>query len=197
MLRRYLAYRPGEVPRVYRLLDSVAGGCPCHGPMHLPVDSAAEIGFHWSTRQLGWERPGLPVLSNLACPIQHFRSAVVEAWRGKVAADKCARKGVRGGPWLDIHGILQLLNSDHVGERDEALLRGVLVGGLWHGFLLEKVKGQPVPCRFCGGVDGDGYLCGECTFPRMVEIREHPEFHGHMEAAAFAIRGKWWLSLGG
>ena len=28
MLRGFLAYRPGEVSRVYRLLEHVAGGCP-------------------------------------------------------------------------------------------------------------------------------------------------------------------------
>ena len=56
MLRRYLAYRPSEVPRVYRLLDSVAEGCHGHGPAHQLVESAAEIGFQWDSRQLGWER---------------------------------------------------------------------------------------------------------------------------------------------
>ena len=43
MIRRYLAYRLSEVSRVYRLLDSVAEGCPGHGSVL--VDSAAEIGF--------------------------------------------------------------------------------------------------------------------------------------------------------
>ena len=55
-------------------------------------------------------------MSNLAGPIQHFRAAVLEEWRGKVSADLCARKGFRGGPWLDLCGTLQLLNSDHVRE---------------------------------------------------------------------------------
>ena len=73
MLRRYLAYQSSEVGSFgVRLLDSVAKGCPGHGPVHLPVDSAAEIGFHWNTRQLGWERPGLPVLSKLAGPYPAF-----------------------------------------------------------------------------------------------------------------------------
>ena len=58
---------------------------------------------------------------------------------------------------------MQLLNSDHGRKRDKALLRGVLVGGVWNGYLLERVRGQPVPCRFCGGPDGDGHLFGECT----------------------------------
>ena len=221
MLRRYLAYRPEEVPGVYRLLDSVAEGCPGHGPAHLLVESAAEVGFQWDPEVLGWERPGLPALSTLAGPIQHFRAVILEAWRnvvsaalcarkgfregalldfsgtlqlleschalpvlsnwagpiqhfpsavlegwgGKVSADLCARKGFRGGPWLDIDGTLQLLNSDHVRERDEALLRSFLVGGVWNGFLLSKVKGQQVSCWFCGGDDNDGHLFWDCNFP--------------------------------
>ena len=33
---------------------------------------------------MGWSRPGLPVLSNLAGLVQHFRAAVLDvlAWRG-------------------------------------------------------------------------------------------------------------------
>ena len=84
MLRRYLACRPEEVPRVYRMIGSAAEGCPGHGPAHLLVESAAEVGFHWGPDVLGWERPGLPFLSNFAGPIQHFRAAVLEAWRNKV-----------------------------------------------------------------------------------------------------------------
>ena len=128
-------------------------------------------------RQLGCERLGLPVLSNLAGPTQHLRTAEQEAWRCKVAADLCVRKGFRGGPWLDIDGTLQLLNSDHVRERGKALLRGVLAGGVWNGFLLGKVNGQHVPCLFCGG---DVHLFWNCTFT-LVEIREHPEFHDLVE----------------
>ena len=101
---------------------------------------------------------GSPVLSNLVSSIQHFRAAVLEGRRGKVSADLCGRKGFRGGPWLDVDGTLQLLNSDHVRERDKALLWSILVGGVWNGFLLQKVKGQRVPCRFCGGADSDGHL---------------------------------------
>ena len=150
MLLRYLAYQPGEVSRVERLLEHAADGCPGHGPAHLLVESAAEIGFVWSPDVVGWVREGLPVLSNLAGPTQHFGAAVLEGWRSKVSADLCIRKDFRGGPWLDLDSTLQLLNSDHVRERDKALLSGILVGGVWNGFLLEKEKGQRVPCRFCG-----------------------------------------------
>ena len=86
----------------------------------------------------------------MAGPIQHFKAALLDAWRNKVSADLCSREGFRGGPLLDIHGSLQLLNSSHVRERDKALLRAIMVGGVWNGFLLSRVRGQDVP--FVGSV---------------------------------------------
>ena len=44
LLCRYLAYRPQEVPGVYRMIGSAAEGCSGHGPAHLLVESAAEVG---------------------------------------------------------------------------------------------------------------------------------------------------------
>ena len=41
---------------------------------------------------------------------------------------------------LDVHGSLQLFNSSHVRERDKALLRSVMVGGVWNGFRLRRVR---------------------------------------------------------
>ena len=180
LFRRFLALRPSRVGRAYRLLNMVSEGCHGHGPIHLLVASAAEIGFRWDPLSLAWYRPGLPLLSNLAGPVQHFRAAILDAWHNKAAADLCDREGFRGGPLLDIHGSLQLLNSSHVRDRDKGLLRCIFVGGAWNGFLLSKVKGQPVPCRFCGAPDNDRHLFGECTFPPLVEIRENPEFHDLM-----------------
>ena len=96
LLRRYLALWPAEVHRVYRLLDMVGDGCPGHGPIHLLSCSAADIGFRWDSSALAWIRPGLPMLDNLAGPIQHFRSAILDAWRNKVAGDLCGREGISG-----------------------------------------------------------------------------------------------------
>ena len=80
--------------------------------------ASAAIGFHWDSLELAWRRPGLPLLSNLSGPVQHFRAAILGAWRDTVSADLCARKGFRGGPLFDIDGTLQLLNSDSCsGER--------------------------------------------------------------------------------
>ena len=99
----------------------------------------------------------------MAGPVQHFEAAVLDAWKKKVAADLCGREGFRSGPLLDVFGSLQLLRSGHVRERHKALLRSIVVGGVWNGFLLGRVTGQPVPCRFCGNPDGDGHLFWECT----------------------------------
>ena len=50
----------------------------------------------------GLVSPGLPLLSFLAGPIQHFKAAILDAWRNKVAADLCDGEVFRGGPLLDI-----------------------------------------------------------------------------------------------
>ena len=41
---------------------------------------------------------------------------------------------VSGRPLLDVLGTLQLLDTGHV-RPDKALLRSLLVGGVWNGFL--------------------------------------------------------------
>ena len=97
--------------------DNATDGCPGHGPMHLLVESAPEIGFPWDSHVLWWERPGLLFLTNIAGLNQHFRAAVFEAWRIKISADLCSRKGFRGSLFFDINGTLQLLNSNNVRER--------------------------------------------------------------------------------
>ena len=79
LLRRYLALWPAEVGRVYRLLEMVGEGFPVHGPVHLLSASAAEIGFQWDPDVLAWSRPGLPLFSNLAGPLQHFKAAILDA----------------------------------------------------------------------------------------------------------------------
>ena len=175
-LRRYLSYRPDDEARIFRLLDYASAGSPGHGPIHLLIQSADELGFFWDSEQAGWIRPGLPPLRMMTGPIQHFRSAIWQAWQHKVATDLCKRKGFRGGFGVDIYGSHQLLVSSHFRERDKMLLRAILSGGVWNGFLLSKVKKEDVPCRFCGAPDNDGHLFWDCTFPPFVELRSQPEF---------------------
>ena len=116
-LRRYLAYRPDDEARIFRLLDYAAAGSPGHGPIHLLIQSADELGFFWDSEQAGWIRPGLPPLRMMTGPIQHFRSAIWQAWQHKVATDLCKRKGFRGGFGVDIYGSHQLLVSSHFREK--------------------------------------------------------------------------------
>ena len=105
-----------------------------------------------------------------------FSEAVWGAWSTRVAGDLSSRAGFRGGRYLDFRGSLKLLSSPHLRGGDEGLLRGILSGGVWNGFLLGFVKGEIVPCRFCGGPDSDGHLFWECPHPPLVHIRESVEF---------------------
>ena len=71
---------------------------------------------------------------------------------------------ISGNPLLDYEGTGQLLFSSHLRERDKTLLRSILCGGVWNGFLLGKTKEDDVLCPFCGGADGNGHLFWDCPF---------------------------------
>ena len=49
MMRRFLAYCPEEEPRIFRMLDLISRGAQGHGPVHLLLIYAAELGF-----AMGW-----------------------------------------------------------------------------------------------------------------------------------------------
>ena len=53
MVRRYLAFCPDEEPRIFRMLDLISRGAQGHGPVHLLLVSAAELGFAWEGRGEG------------------------------------------------------------------------------------------------------------------------------------------------
>ena len=63
--------------------------------------------------------PILPLLSNLAGPIQHFKSALLEAWRNKVAADLLVvgRVFVAGLCWTSMDLCSSLILLMFEGER--------------------------------------------------------------------------------
>ena len=63
-------------------------------------------------------RPGLPLLGNLAGLSSISRLLSLMLGGTRFSADLCGRKVFRGGPLLDIHGSMQLLNSSHVRERE-------------------------------------------------------------------------------
>ena len=169
MLRGHMAYNSSihELARVYSLLRVVSAGAPGHGPVHLLLSSAISLGFSWDSDLCVWLRPGLPALCQISCPFLFFREVVWDAWRTKVAGDLSSRAGVRGGRYLDFRGSLKLLSSPHLRGGDKGLLRGILSGSVWNGFLLSFVRGEIVPCRFCGSPDGDGHLFWECPHPPL------------------------------
>ena len=148
MMRRFLAYCPEEEPRIFRMLDLICRGAQGHGPVHLLLISAAELGFAWDGNEHGWVRVSLPPLRMMTGPIQHFRSAILEAWHFHVFARLSERKGFWCVEFADLKGSLQLLTSSHLRERDKMLLRAILCGGVWNGFLLGKARKEDVPCRF-------------------------------------------------
>ena len=142
---------------------SSPGGAQGRGPVHLLLISAAELGFAWEGE--GWVRVSLPLLRMMTGPVQHFRSAILDAWRFHVFSRLSERKGFFGGEFADFQGSLQPLTSSHLWERDKMLLRALLCGEC-----LERIpswQGQEGrrSLSFCGERDGDGHLFWECTFP--------------------------------
>ena len=162
------------------MLAAISTGVKGHGPIHLLLSSAAKIGFVWNPDYCNWTRPGLSPLHQVSSPWQVFQTSILQAWRNFVFADLCKREGFQGLqdglPLFDREGSFKLLCSSHIRERDKALLRAILVGRVWNGFLLVRMRSEDFPCRFCGGVDGDGRLFWDCSFLPSVDLRESPEF---------------------
>ena len=61
------------------MLDLISWGAQGHGLVHLLLISASELGFAWDGAEKGWVRVSLPPLRMIAGPIQHFRSAILNA----------------------------------------------------------------------------------------------------------------------
>ena len=151
-MRRYLAYCPEEEPRIFRLLDLISRGAQGHGPVHLLLFSAAELGFAWDGDEKGWVRVSLPPLRMMTGPVQRFRSAILDAWRFQVFARLSERQVFLGGEFADFQGSLQLFTSSHLRERDKMFLRAILCGSVWNGFLVDFVRKGMVTVTCSGSV---------------------------------------------
>ena len=151
---------------IFRMLDLISRGAQGHGPVHLFLISAAEIGFSWDSGEHGWLRVSLPPLRMMTGPIQHFRSVLF--WMPGVSMFFLSFLSAKVFGALNLlilnNGSLQLLHSTHLRDRDKMLLRAILCGEVWNEFLLGKARKEDVPCRFCGKRDGDGHLFWECSF---------------------------------
>ena len=140
MMRRYLAYNLDDETHIFLMIDLISRGAQGHGPVHLLILSAAELGFAWDVAEKGWVRVSLSPLRMMAGPVQHFRSAILDAWRFCVFSRLSERKGFLGCDFADFRGSLQLLTSSHLRERNIILLRAILCGGVWNGFVLGKPR---------------------------------------------------------
>ena len=65
------------------------------------------------------------------------------------------------------------------------------------------MRSEAVPCRLCGGTDGDGHLFGDCTFPPLVHLQKSLkslEFSGALAQAhpvAWLVTWTFWGWGGG
>ena len=72
MIRRYLAYWPLEVPRIFRIMDLIVHGALGHGLVPLLMLMASEIGFVWDGALQGWIRSELlPFRTATRCSLVH------------------------------------------------------------------------------------------------------------------------------
>ena len=92
-------------------------------------------------------------------------------WARLLPTSAKERQGVRG--W-SASGHSRL-SSSQVRERDTGVLRGIVAGGAWNGIPLGQARGEVIPCRFCGCVDGGGHLFRNCSDTPLVRLRESPE----------------------
>ena len=178
-LWRYLSYRPQEEDRIFRLLDYASSGSPGMGPFIFLLSLLMRLAFFWIlSRPVGFG-PGLDPCVMMSGPSSIF--VVLYGKPGKkkrplIFADEkvFGREGVVLLICMASH---QLLVSSHLRERDKMLLRAILSGGVWNGFLLSKAKKRGhSPVGFCRALDNDGHIFGECTFLPFEELRNNPEF---------------------
>ena len=186
IMRRYLAYNPDEEPRIFRMLYFTSRGAEGHGPVHILLISAAELGSAWDGAEQGWVRVSLPPLRMMTGPVQHFRSAILDAWRFSVFSGLSERKGFLGGEFADFQGSLQLLTSSHLRERDKNVVKSHFMWWSLERIPSWKAKKEDVPCRFFGKkMVMDIYFgnvpfhlpsLSPCLLSLLLHVRELPAF---------------------
>ena len=130
-MHRYLAYCPEEL-RIFRMFDLISRGAQGHGPVHLLLT--------WDGMEKVWVRVSLLPRRMMPALVQHFRSAILDAWRFSVVSKLSERRGFLGGEFADFQGSLQLLTSSHLRERDKMLLRTILCGEFGTGSFLARPR---------------------------------------------------------
>ena len=73
------------------MLDYIIWRAQGHGPVHLLLISAAELGFAWDEAEKGFVI--VSPLRMMSGPVQHFRCAILDPWRFRVFSRLSERKG--------------------------------------------------------------------------------------------------------
>ena len=94
-------------------------GAQGHGPAHILLTSAADVGFAWDGDEKGWFWAALPPLRTMMGPIQYFYSSVFDACRLRISVQLAEREEFRGAGFVDFTGSFKPLNSSHLRERDK------------------------------------------------------------------------------
>ena len=165
MLRRYLAYRPGEVGRVYRLLGD--------GRVRVVLGMVLFIFFLQVLLKLGFGGIQMPLLGlGLACFFLVICLVLFSILRllflmfgvkRSLLTFVVVRVFVVGLCLISMALCSSLILLMFGKEKRRCFVTSWL-GGVWNGGLLGRVRSQVVACRFCGAPDGDGHLFWECTF---------------------------------
>ena len=79
------------------MLDLISRSTQGHGPVHVLLISAAELGFAWDGDEKGWVRVSLPHL-RMTGPVQHYYYSIWDAWRFRVFAKLSEKKRFSGVP---------------------------------------------------------------------------------------------------
>ena len=164
MMRRFLAYCPRQEPRIFRMLDLFLG----EPRVMVPFISFFSQLLSWFCLGWGgaWVGLGLPPSSQNDDWAYSAFLFILLFWMPGVSMSLLNLLKERAF-WvvklLIFKALYNYLPRPTCG--DKILLRAILCGGVWNGFLLGRAKKEDVPCRFCGERDGDGHLFWECTFP--------------------------------
>ena len=107
-MRRHLAHWPDEVSCIFRMLDLIAHGADGHGPVHLLLTSAAEIGFAWDGEErVGFGRP-LSLSECFRALYNISRALFYEAWLLKVSAQLANKKEFRGAQMRERDNVVEV-----------------------------------------------------------------------------------------
>ena len=125
----------------FRLLDYASAGAPGHGPIHLLVQAADDLGFFWDSDQAGWIRPGLPPLRYAVWAHSAFSGCYLAGLANiRLLLIFASVKGfgvVLGLIFMDLTNYLSL---PILGNETKCCFEPSSSGGVWNGFLLSKVK---------------------------------------------------------